>query len=280
MFGLLRIRRMYLCDHFGAMTSLGQIRSGSIRAIRGWKLMKQIFKFASFSAPAKRWSLRCLLILNSSRRCRWSGRWLSLSTQELQPVFQMRRKIEKLRVRTVTPFFHCLWPLDHQSWPSGGLWSIWHCGFVSRPKDRDEVSRILARRTSSCVQVSVQVSIGVDNSLPQNLRFCSHLMGQQIFGHLFIHLSWKQISRPVEILRCIFFFGLAEEWGKKDYGCLPWSGGWQANLEGGEDGVKRGWWRGWRGIWHHGVHVTWKVKLLRSFRHDNVGTLRSCWDRK
>ena len=85
--------------------SLGQIRSGSIRAIRGWKLMKQILKFASFSAPAKRWSLRCLLILNSSRRCRWSGRWRSLSTQELQPVFQMRRKIEKLRVRTVTPFF-------------------------------------------------------------------------------------------------------------------------------------------------------------------------------
>ena len=51
----------------------------------------------------------------------------------------------------------------------------------------------------------VQVSIGVDNSLPRSLRFCSHLMGQQIFGHLFIHLSWKQISRPVEILRCIFF---------------------------------------------------------------------------
>ena len=106
------------------------------------------------------------------------------------------------------PFFHCFWPLDHQSWPSGGLWSIWHCGFVSRPKDRDEVSRILARRTSWCVQVSVQVSIGVDNSLPRNLRFCSHLMGQQIFGHLFIHLSWKQISRPVEMY---LFFGLAEE---------------------------------------------------------------------
>lgn len=85
------------------------------------------------------------------------------------------------------PFFHCLWPLDHQSWPSGGLWSIWHCGFVSRPKDRDEVSRILARRTSSCVQVS---------RCPLVWTILCHEVSD------FVHTSWD--SKFLDIFLSIF----------------------------------------------------------------------------